>query len=208
MQYNINPQQKERQIERRKSKAKRKENSSSDKNSIKVKRLQPKKKTMENIETTGDLRSGRVRSRENSKSREGSAVSIRDRERSPSVELMSSSEQMTDSPIGYGISTRHFEGTGQPTLLKQISTRNKDSIMMMLNCIHSKVKSFENNISQRDKTPSIVEREFLDIDDLCEDFLSNIDNFKHTEPAWFSKFYNKISPIRNELIRITIRDTV
>ena len=74
--------------------------------------------------------------------------------------------------------------------------------MMMLNCIHNKVISFENNIGNKDKTPSVVEREFLEIDGLCEDFLSNIDNFKNNEPAIFSKFYNKISLIRDELVRI------
>ena len=192
-------QQELKEIERRLNKTKNKETG-------KVKRLQPRKRNvkqiMENIEVAGDLRSGRIRSREGSISREGSAVSIRDRERSPSIELMDNAEQMMDSPIGRGISTRYFEGTGQPTLSQQASSRNKDSIMIMLNCISNKVKIFGDNIGHKDKTPSIVEREFLEIDSLCEDFLSSLDIFKHTDHVMFSKFFNKIHPIRDELIKI------
>ena len=82
MQYKEKLQRKLRKIEQRITRSK--ENESKNRESVKIKRLQPKRKTveriMDHIETTGDLRSGRVRSREGSKSREGSAVSIRDRE--------------------------------------------------------------------------------------------------------------------------------
>ena len=103
---------------------------------------------MSDQNSQSELRNGKIRSRTSSNTEENPA-SVRDRERSPSVELMDLPSQLTDSPIGVGIATNHFEGSGRPVPKRAITQSYKDSMLMKLNCIEQKVKLFKNTVDDR-----------------------------------------------------------